>query len=350
MDIYTINKTNYRRETIIEEYESFIWTDRYSSYGDVELVAQPTPTMLSRFRPGTLLGFDQSKHVMEIESVAREEDEQGKRTLKIKGKSFEKQLEGRVAKKTWANTPWAITGTPGDIAIQMVNDICILGTGISPLDVIPYLTFNDRSGPSPSYTAAVKPGTIYERVKEVCDSFDLGFQIIQPEPSQPTLVFEVYKGIDRTGLGGVAFSAATETLSQTSYLMSKANYKNVAYVYTNTANVIVSATGATTISGLDRNVLLVDATDITLTGLALTEAMKQRGRDALASRGEVQLFDGTVNPVSDIRYGRDYSMGDMVVLVGDELERREVRVTEHIWAFDSTGFSSYPTFSALGGV
>ena len=351
MELYTIDPTNdNRREMLIEKFESFIWTDRYSAYGDFEIVAEPSLTMLSRLVPGVLVGFDESDRAMTIESALRAKDSEGKLVLTVKGTSLEALLEGRVAKYVPTMDDLDLTGSPGQIVADMVQVICVLGTGISPSDVIPHLTSANISTALPSQTINIKPGTLYERSKEICDVYDLGFRITMT-PGVATLLFRVYNGIDRTGQGGVAFSEDLDNLSESTYLVSKEGYANVAYVFSGDYFRIVTATGAAAVTGLARKVIMVDATDIDAAGGPdLDEAMDQRGRDALSEHQTKILFDGVVNPNAAYRYNRDYFLGDRVVLRGDDGERAEMRVTEHIWSYSSEGLKSYPTLSAIGGV
>jgi Siphovirus ReqiPepy6 Gp37-like protein len=347
MELYTIDPTlENQKVAIIENYESFIWTDRYSSFGDLTLVVEPTLRTL--LAPGVLVRFDESPYVMEIESAIREEDATGKSKLTVKGKSLENILNGRAAKLVLTPATWDITGTPGAIVLWMVNRICVAGVGISANDVIPELTVRDLTGGTTTYTVSVKAGTLYERVKEICDTFDLGFRLIIFEG---TLHFDIYVGVDRTEDNGVVFSEALDNLSQASYLVSKEKYKTTAYVFSANGSRIVSATGMGSVLGLSRKVILVDATDITTAaGAPLNAALDQRGRDALSACQVSTLFDGVANPNGMYRYNTHFFLGDIVALIGDDGEKQSMRVTEHIWSDDATGFSSYPTLSVVGGV
>lgn len=351
MELFTINSANnYRRGALIENFESFIWTDRYSAFGDLTLVAQPTLAMRSLLAPDTLVGFDESDRVMKIDSAVRAEDNDGVDKLTIKGKSLEYVLDGRAAKRLLTPATWDITGTIGSIIAEMVNGVCVQPGGISDNDIIPNLSVSYLIGETASYTISVKAGTLYERVKEICDSFNYGFRITVT-PGTNTLWFVVYPGIDRTDVGGVAFSEDLENLSQSSYLVSKENYNTTAYVFSNNGSRVVNATGTAAISGLNRKVILVDATDITtVAGAELDAALDQRGRDSLSAHQVSTLFDGTTNPTGMYRYNVHYFLGDIVALIGDYNVRQPMRVTEHIWSYDTTGYNSYPTLAAIGGV
>lgn len=353
MDLFTIDRLdNNRRNAIIEEYESLIWTDRYSRYGDLELVVKPSDEMINRLTADAWIGFTESDRVMVVKSALLENDEEGRRLLKIKGKSLEQCLEDRAAKVALNDNVWSLTGDGGPIAAAMVNRICVLGTGVSSADIIPNMTVSDLSGELNSYTFAIKEGSVYERLVEICETFDLGFRI-RVTPGDPELAFEIYEGFANSNLFGgnpVSFSEELDNLTETSRLRSVAGHKNTAYVYAKNGSRTVYAEGFSGVTGLDRKVILVNAMDIdTAAGTTLNKQLDQRGRDALAEHVPVDIYDGLINTYGTYKYNSDYFLGDIVNLIeGGEISPR--RVTEHIWSVDSEGLKSFPTLSQLGGV
>lgn len=346
MEVFTISKQYNNRESLIETFDSFIWTERYSSYGDFQLVAEPSTSNIQRLVPGTLIGFDESDRIMQIDTVERIEDADGVSTLKIQGKSLESILEQRIAKDVLTSEDWELSGTPGGIIAYMVNKICVLGTGISTNDVID-ISVENLSTITQTYNIAVKTGTLYERIKEIVDIYGLGFRIKNVIGGGRT--FQIYEGSDLTGPGGVAFSEELDNLANTSLYTSQKDYKNVAYVLAKNGNIVVDIDGNINpaISGLDRNVLFVDATSIdTPAGASLNALLVERGRQELASRQRIMLFDGVVDPNGTFQYNRDYTLGDLVLFKGDDGVRQNMRVTEYIYTFDREGYRAYPTLSA----
>ena len=357
MELYKWNIGLGQADDIIEKYESFIWTDRYSAFGDFQVVTDVTAANLSALAPGTFIGFDKSDRLMIVKSLEKKKDANGRSSLLVKGKSLEAMLADRAARSSLTNATWPLTGTVGGICTYIVDYICRAGSGISSSDVIPGLTTTNSDTTTASMTVSIKSGTLYDAVKSLCDSFDMGFRIrriINPDVAHGAAVmtFEVYKGVDRSPEWGVSFSEQLENLSDASYLRSKDGYKNVAYVFAPNGTRIVTATGASAVSGWARNTMLVDASDITTAaGATLQAQLLQRGLDALSACKEVKLIDGTVNPVSGTyKFGTDYNMGDIVAVTGDDGIRTPKRVTEYIWSYDDKGFQSYPTLSSVGGV
>lgn len=352
MELYTVDPANsFRRGKLIEHYESFIWTDRYSAYGDFSLTCEPSKEAQDRLKPDVLVGFTESDRMMQIHSILRTQDSKGKNVLKVQGKSIETVLEGRAAKKVLSAATWDIgPASIGAIVVNMVDTICIAGTGVSPDDVIPGLTATNLTGVGGSYTVKIKAGTLYERIKELVDSFDMGIRITFT-PGVNALNFAAYVGTDRTGEDGVAFSPHLNNLAETSSLNSWADFKNGAYVFSNFGVKLVPGTGSSTLTGLSRRILLVDATDIPGPfDSAHDSALYQRGIDALADHRRQNMYDGKIVPNGPYKYNQHYFLGDLVVLLGDYGEKQSMRVTEHIWAYDSSGLNSYPTLRAIGGV
>lgn len=353
MELFTVDETNnFRRGAIIEHYESFIWTDRFSEYGDLTLVCEPSQAMYDRLQPNVLIGFTESDRLMRVEGIMKARDAKGKPTFKIAAKSSEAVFEGRAAKKVLSAATWDIVGgNMGAIVAYMVNTICVLGTGVLADDVIPGMTAVNLATTDPSnYTVKIKAGTLYERMRELLDTFDLGMRVTFT-PGVNELKFAVYEGTDRTGTDGVAFGAALENLSETSFVNSWADYKTGAYVFSSISNALVGTTGDAGLMGLKRRILLVDATDVPGPLDATHQAVLiQRGRDALSGHQRQSMYDGKVSALGPYKYNVHYFLGDKVNLIGDYGVKQPMRVTEHIWSGDRTGLNSYPTLRAIGGV
>lgn len=350
MEVFTIDITNNRKLQIIERYESFIWTDRYAASGDFVLKAQPTPFNIDHLQEGAFLGFDMSDRLMRIETTTISKDQEGRKVLTVAGRSLESVLDGRIAKKELNGNPWEITGSIGSVISQMVNVVCVAGTGIAVEDVIPNLVVQNNTTSNDEYLVDVKPGTLYSRIKELCDAYDLGFKITYLY-GDPQLTFLVYEGNNRTGINGVVFSEKLENLSETTYFKSLENYKTTAYVIGKNASLRVASDGTSYIPGFDRRVLLVDATDIDAPeGPDLFSALRQRGEAVLSEHRPVVLYDGVVDPRGIYKYGEDYQLGDLVDFQTDLGDKQIMRVTEYIWSHDSQGLSAYPTLANVGGV
>lgn len=63
--------------SVVENFSSFVWTDRYYSAGDFELYVPPTIRVLTQYIPDYYIVRPDSEHVMIIDSVLLEEDDDG---------------------------------------------------------------------------------------------------------------------------------------------------------------------------------------------------------------------------------------------------------------------------------
>ena len=86
MDVTVLN-TNLDAVSIVDVYESFIWTDRYYEYGDFELFTSMTETILSYIRQDYYLQNRESEHVMIIEKIRIASDSENGNHITVDRKS-----------------------------------------------------------------------------------------------------------------------------------------------------------------------------------------------------------------------------------------------------------------------
>ncbi len=303
---------------------------------------------------------------MKIETSEDTRDTDGKRLLKVSGPSIELPLlDDRVAfnvkNNLVANPKWVITNKPADIARKVFQDICV--TGILDVDdIIPFITavsiLPDDTIPEPSdtITIEIEPSTVYAVIKQICETYDLGFRILRNyDLSQ--LAFDIYSGSDRTSqqttLPAVIFSPDLENLTNTKRLETVTGMKNIAYVYSNLGFQEVIATDVDPdVAGFERHVLVVkmDDFDTGTPTATVTAMMQQKGREELYNARAFLGFDGEVTQNTQYKYGVDYQLGDLVEQHGEDGMSSIVRVTEQIFASDSEGDRSYPTLSIRSNV
>lgn len=346
--------------TVIDKWESFIWTERHRAMGDFQLDLLPTTANRSRFKPGVLLAMNESKRIMKVETVNDGIDESGKALLKISGRSLELILDDRVAMGALTDlttTPkWTLTGLPAAIMRQIFHDICVTGV-LNTADIIAGVTEGSSlyptdtiAEPSSSITVDLEPASVYADIKAIGDQFDVGFRLIW-DPNTYGLYFDVYTGIDRTtaqtSYTAVIFSPDLGNLQNTTELTTIAGSKNVAYVFSPVGVEVVYPTDVDpSISGFDRHVILVKADDITDTDAPTASAkMIQRGQQALADARAFSGFDGEISQNSSYVYGKDYNLGDLVELRNTDGATDQMQVTEHIRVSDTQGERSYPTLT-----
>lgn len=358
MEMYILDGL-YRRQSVVDRFESLIWTERFSAYGNFELLLHSTLENRNRFKEGVRLALDESYRVMTIETIEDSTDSDGRMILKVQGRSLESILDSRLARGTMGdltdNPKWILTGTPTVIANKIFHDICVTGI-LNAGDVIPGIIEasifppDTIAPPVESITYEIDPRTVYAALKDICDLFHLGFRLVRNFDTTE-LYFDVYTGSDRTThqsvLPAVVFSPGLDNLQNTTELSSILTYKNVAYVISPVGSEVVYALDVEpTTNGFDRQVLIVKADDIKDEDPLIASAkMIQKGTEELGKNRRFAAFDGELNRNSQYKYGRDYNLGDLVQLKNASGAASDMQVTEQIFVSDKEGERSYPTLT-----
>lgn len=355
MEVYILDSL-YRRNQLVDDHVSLIWTERFGNVGEIQLSMVSTLQNRSRFVAGAKLGMSESYRVMTVETVEDTTDSDDRAILKISGRSLEQAFEDRaLIEDITINPKWIATGLPADIATQFFHAICISGY-VNTGDIIPGITIGSIfpadtiPAPADSVTVELDPMTLLAALVQICAQYDMGFRLIR-DLDTTQLYFDVYMGSDRTSgqttLPAVIFSPEFENLTNTTELTTVAGAKNVAYVTSPVGQEFVYPLDVDpTIEGFDRRVLLVNATDITDTVPAdATAKMIQRGLEELSKYRKFSGFDGEISQTSKYKYGRDYNLGDLVEIRNVDGVTTNMQVTEQIFASDAEGERSYPTLS-----
>jgi hypothetical protein len=357
MEVYTLDPL-LRRESVIDSFESLIWTERFNEYGDFQLDIRSTVDSRRLLIPGMLLSMNESYRVMMVETIEDSVDSEGSKILSVQGRSLEAILLDRVAKESLSDLTtspkWVITDTPADIARKIFHDICVTGI-LNSGDVIPFIiegTFMPEDTIPEStddITVELDPTTVYDAIKDICTVWNMGFRILRNfDMSQ--LYFDIYTGSDRTTgqttLPSVVFTPELDNLQNTRELTTIDKAKNVAYVYSPAGFQMVYAVGVDPeVEGFERKVLVVNASDITSDNPDVITALQQRGNEELAKTRVNQNLDGEISQYSQFKYGIHYNLGDIVEVRSTDGATNNMRVTEQIFVSDKEGERSYPTLT-----
>ena len=357
MEIYTLDPL-LRRKYLIDSFETLIWTERFNTFGDFQIDIESTRDARIKFSPGTLLAMNESYRVMRVETIEDAVTAEGVRMLTVKGRSLEAILMDRVAKNSLddltTSPVWTITDDPASVVRKIFHDICVTGI-LDAADVIPFViegTFMPEDTipePVDPITVDLEPTTVYDVTANICSTWNLGFRLLrQNDTSQ--LYYDIYAGSDRTTaqteLPSVVFTPELDNLQNTKELTTIDDSKNVAYVYSPAGFQKVYADGVDpSIEGFERNVLVVNASDITDENPDVPAALTQRGYEELAKHRVYQAFDGEISQNSQYKYGVHYNLGDLVETRNDDGNINNMRVTEQIFVSDTQGERSYPTLA-----
>ena len=357
MEVYILDD-QFRRTTVVGNFESMVWSERYSSEGDFELVVHSTLKTRNLFTIDAKIAINESYRVMIVRTVTDAADTEGRSLLTIKGPSIEHILTDRIARQAVADlttTPtWDITDAPASIAREIFRSICIAGD-LDAGDVVPYYVAGNLfpadtiAEPMDSITQNIKPATVYKAIKDLCDIYDLGFRLYRGLDTSK-LYFNIYTGNDRTTqqkvLPPVVFSPNLDNLAAVTKLTSAAKLKNVVYVFSKNGAAVVYATGVdSSVSGFNRRSMLVSSDNDDVAGTSLTTALELEGKEALTKNKSLSAFDGEIQENSSYKYGTDYQLGDLVEMRDSDGLTNNMRVTEQIFVSDAQGERSYPTLT-----
>jgi hypothetical protein len=365
MDVFTLDSL-LRRSEVFDIYDSFIWTERWQTFGDFDWTIRASEKARSLLKVGTRLAINPSRRVMTIESIEDKVDNEGKEVLILKGRSLEAILDQRVFIRDFGGTydpnnsthahkyPMRWYRKPAYHLRKTFDEHLRQGLRIANdaydyFQPIVYSPIGSIPEPANDVEILGEVESLLSMFIRVAKAYDLGFRIVRPREIHGVgqLYFEVYTGNYKTA---TIFSIDTGTLKDMTVFTSDQNLKNVAYVVSEQGSVIVRAPGTSSgVSSFNRRVLMVNLGSINLDDLGPNETLhgylRARGRDALAENRKVTLHDGEINVPLTFEYGVDYELGDVVYLRDRDNQFIEKRVTEQIFTFDSTGFRSYPALA-----
>lgn len=379
MEIYILDALLRRIDLIDEnQFVSFIWTERYAERGDFELVAPSSPSIKARFVTDTLISIDDSKRIMRVKTVEEKDDPEQGTTLTIKGFELVRILEqralgfrnvggdhdGMIAQVT-SFAGWK----PIDLMEMFVDYMCYPPAGLNPGDEIPFLQSVSDPGLYPASNIP-EPGvdgikweqkiaSLYSAVTDVAKAYDLGFRLYK-DPNAAKLYFEAYQGVDRTSAQTmyppVVFSSDMDNLQNTTEYIDNTDHYNVViaiYEYTEdvtnrllTIDVTVAAPELILSPGgfaQKTKTIIITQLPEGMTLAEVPEYLEQLAVEELTRSRPSDIYDGQIDPSSEYVYERDYNMGDIVEIRGDNGGGAFMRVVEQIIKFDASGKASYPS-------
>lgn len=370
MEIYILDAL-LRPIDVVDTFVSLIWTERFAEMGDFELVTLSTPANRKRFVADTMLSIPDSKRIMRVKTIEEKNNEDTGPVLTIKGKDLVQATQERLVinvddfgegevHPTYHINSWPKAALEffffsqclwGDDGVEEVFPFIQAQTAPSlyPADTIP--------DPAPGGIIwEQKPDSLYNTIRDIADAYDLGFRLYK-HPDLSALYFEAYTGSDRTSSQStyppVVFSNDMENLENTNEFTSYEEHFNVIrvmYIHTvadvevvDSVRVYEPGSNFVTGGGFDRKVKGLVITSVPDDVPDLNAYLVQLGEEELAKSRTKTVFDGEVSEDGMYLYERDYFLGDLVEVRGDNGATAVMRVVEHIIKEDETGKSSYPS-------
>lgn len=341
MDIHVLNLSLERIE-LVETFSSFIWTERMNGLGDFELKI-PTGSDSERYLTnGLFLSIDSSDRMMVIRRTVKSNATGSENLITVTGSTIESILKDRWAHPT-LDGKWVYSGRPGVLSSDLVQEICVAGDGISPLDIVPHLIVEPPDGSSVMEALEVSDGNLYSTISTLAHSGGMGVRITLDKVAKK-LRFKMFNGVDRTQT--LKLGPDYDNLFNVRYNRDASEYKNVAYVTHKEygAPEIIYRDNHIGTEGFARRVIMVNADDIEA---PTNQKLWRRGRDELGKYDYIHVSDGEIPVGAGLVYGRHYGLGDIVAVSYEDAAATNLTVVEHTWSYDSQGLRAYPTLQYL---
>lgn len=352
MDLLVLN-TDLDAISVVDTYESFIWTDRYRQPGDFELYMSMMLSVLQYIRQDYYIWNRDSEHVMIIEKIRIDSDVEDGNHITVIGRSLESILDRRIV--------WGQQVIRGNLqnGIKTLLNSCIIEPSNSNRKISNFI-FKESTDPaitSLTIDAQYTGDNLLTVIEKICAERDIGFKVTLNDNKQ--FVFELYAGVnrsyDQTSNPYVVFSPKFENIINSNYIESKSALKTITLIGGEGEG---SARKYTTVgggSGLNRREIFTDARDIssdagdgvTLTDTEYTAQLQQRGREKLSENTDVTSFEGQVETTIMFKYGEDFFNGDIVQITNEYGHETKARILEIVMSENEEGTSVYPTFATI---
>jgi hypothetical protein len=399
MDLYTLTDTFLAKDPV-DEFVSAIWTERYSTAGEVQLVVPATKEYIDGLADGTFLALRGSDEVMILENQSIENG-----LMTVTGSDLLTFLNQRWAWYPTSESPLPddpsqfiadyteIAALPGQFIANVVLKMVIAPLPMSTpgAGAATFTQFNldwdneridrlslgavDTTGTPKRITIPIGP--IYDGIAQIAASEGLGISLYLESADRLagySLKFTTYRGVDHTMDGTAPLVRLTPDLDSIQDLKEVRSiqlFKNVVYVfYAGSVTKHLLDPTQPEPTGFDRRVLIRNAegepvghtaqtayytggqmvqsyTRIVVGPADVAAFREQNAKDAFANHNYIQAIDGESSPISDYIYGVHYGLGDVIELEGLTGTISKARVTEFIRSQDKSGEKSYPTISVI---
>lgn len=339
MELYIYDR-NMILQGVIDEISSLIWTRRYWAAGEFKLLVPFTDRHVALLVKNRLIMKRGDTEAAEIRYVNISKNSQGLEEIEVQGKFITQWIGKRIVRDQ-------ITATSGtqDILYRIVRENVISpkvaarripNILLDPLDV-------DTGSGRINYTSEAFINALLA-VETAAKAAKLGFRS-RSDVRTGLHYFSVYAGrnltADQTENPPCIFSQEFDNITEQEYTNSIENLKTTAYVGGEEVEPRVVAEVGGGASGLDREEIFVNATDITKTytdseqqEITRTDAeylacLLERGASELGQYAETLSFSSKINTHANLKYREDYDLGDRVTCVNKRWGIKiNVRITE----------------------
>ena len=321
---------------IMENQTSLTWTRRYFEPGEFRLFAPVTEENLFLSQLGNILWLRGSDEAAVVED-RRLEESMIRNQLEIRGRFISSYMDRRLIRPKIS-----FTGRT-EVAMRKI---------LTDAVPIPLVELGDLNGFPETVAFEATYKNLLEYEKKLARGSGIGFRF-RPDFSSKKIIFETYKGADRTrssgGMARVVFSESYANLNNAIYRENNQLQKTTVYIGGSGEGLerrFVSYGDEYT--GLERRELFVDARDLNEADYSAAEyeaVLLQRGHERHAEWMLSSSFECETDASSNFVYKYNYDLGDIATINKQSWGiSADMRITEITEIYEHGSMQVSPTF------
>lgn len=352
MIVFITNPENMTRIGMISDFKSLIWTERWGSVGDFEMVVIDRPEY-RQLKPGTVFELNREGTTAMMLETSERKVTTTDRLITLKGRSIEIIADYVSLQKTsvYKGSTEACAHKLFTSALHYDNgrhafakdlDLSLFSTFLGSYGTSAIIYQTDDSSVLKQYHSILGTTLSGYRVqrRSTPGPFNNSFEVITDRPRENDKVF---------------FSASLDDFESFNILKSISTYRNVVYVRYTTLDgteQYMAVYNSQYRSGtnlpweMGRRMYILDYTDEKYqeydSYADFTASLVNMANQDLAEKAYQNVFDGKLNPVSRYSFPRDYKLGDLVPVLSDS-EKYTALITEYIISATTNSIEEYPT-------
>lgn len=358
MDFWIVDK-NFQNLCICDTFETAIWTDRWSEAGEFQITIRGD-SIQEFIQIGNYLTFDQSDHVMVIETIYDTRDQYGRQTT-FSGRSLESILDRRIV----VDYNLAVDNLRSMIQM-LVNKNAINPTNTARTLPLSWGTVQwsdlDYAG-----QLDVEWSNLYDLIQDFATSYKKGLLVkyVGTTTFQLNLLDSTDRSYNQTANIPVIFSFNYENLTASQFIESDKDSKNTSYAIYERTRYETDSDGnrqdieerfveeVGTYSGLNRRetaieVRLEEDSDNPLSESQIRQSLREEATANLEGLKPQSALSGDIEAYRQFVYGRDFFLGDIVEMEAPDGRTLPCVVGEIVFSQDQNGVETVtPTFLKL---
>lgn len=373
---------NWELQTVVDNYESLVWTDKAKECGDFELYMYYDPDLWKMIKLGTFLRIKDSEHTMMVTKRDLKDTFEDAPRMIFTGKSMEYITSRRVVYKQID-----VTGAPGDIVNKLLDENCIDGPNLQQFAPDPTNPNKKYRGITGLYrdesnwwqelggkhvSQQYLGQNIYEAVSELVKTYSSPMcYIFVHHTDDNKWRWRLGTGVDRSWNQGtndwVTFSSDFNNLKSSEFVQDNEKYANAFYVTgadpgdgEPRITLPIERTENDTIqggfiSGTKRiekwidgsNVKMKDDNNRDVPMRTYIGELKAYGYASMQEYVTETSFTGDVDTNTQWSYMRDYYVGDIVNVIDDMGNGAMCAIDGITITADKNGIVIVPDFKAI---